>query len=87
MHLVFIADCFIGGVLAIVSFVDLGFSSLVALSDSSGNRGGIVGGCRLARGGVGASKGAAWGSDADVAIGQHVLGTEKEMKKKNGGRG
>jgi len=59
----------------------------VASSGSSGHGGGIVGGCGLARGGVGALKGAAWGSDADVTIGQHMLSTEKEMKKKNRGRG
>jgi len=82
VHLIFIADCFIGGVPAVVSFVDLRFGSLAALSDSSGHGGGIVGGCGLARGGVGVSKGAAWGSDTDVAISQYMLGTEKKMKKK-----
>jgi len=80
--LVFITDCFVGGVPAVVGFIDLGFGSLAASSDSSGHGGGVVGGCGLARGGVGASKGAVWGSDADVAIGQYTLSTEKEMKKK-----
>jgi len=81
MCLIFVADCFIGGVPAVISFIDLGFGSLVALSDSSGHGGGVVGGCGLARGGVSVSKRVAWGSDTDVTIGQHTLGTEKEMKK------
>jgi len=40
------------------------------------------GGPWLSRVGVGASKGAAWGSSAGVAVGQHMLSTEGEMKKK-----
>jgi len=82
--LVFIADCFVGGVPAVIGFIDLGFGSLAVSSGSSGHGGGIVSGCGLARGGVGASKGAAWGSNTNVAISQQGLGTEKEMKNKNG---